>query len=158
MAEQPQEVEEGKNKKGKEKKETTPRSVLYVVKECAAALAKGSDAVSTQGNYWIRKIISKADQKTPVDAVISDLMPFQEGNPRQLLFRCWEIPSERVADVNLEEKGADLMQRSAGKVDRLDVPGEWWFRLKDIPENEFVADIQKTFGCTLSNPWLPCRL
>ena len=76
MTEQPQEVEEGKNKKGKEKKETTPRSVLYVVKECAAALAKGSDAVSTQGNYWIRKIISKADQKTPVDAVISDLMPF----------------------------------------------------------------------------------
>ena len=63
-----------------------------------------------------------------------------------------------MADVNLEEKGADLMQRSAGKVDRLDVPGEWWFRLKDIPENEFVADIQKTFGCTLSNPWLPCRL
>ena len=146
MAEQPQEEKQRES------------AVLYVVKECVldAAKGSGSDAVS-KGYYWI-KITSKAGQKTPVDAVRRDLMPFQEGNPRQLLFRCWEIPSARAADVDLEKKGADLMQRSAGKVDRLDVPGEWWFRLKDVPENEFVADIQKTFGCTLSNPWLPCSL
>ena len=137
--------------------------LLYVVKESVLNTTKQSGIVISTGNYMINFDSTAEHHGTVVNTIRKHLTSLQHGNPRLLFFRycAGSIPSVEAMQLK-KRKLESALNESGDKMDRLAIPfghsdqPPWWFYLKNLSENEFIAGIEKIFGCTLSNPWLPC--